>query len=209
MDKRTRTCNFDGCERPQLAKGLCSPHYTQQRKGKVLAPIRVRQSFEQRFWSKVDKNASGGCWIWTASTSTDGYGQIKLNGRAVTVHRVSWEWVHGRIPANSLLDHRCANRRCVNPKHLRVVTNSQNMQHLAKPTSRNTSGVRGVSWAKDRNSWRAYARLNGRLYYGGHHATLEAADRAARALRAELFTHDDHDQWLKGQAAPPKNDEAA
>lgn len=209
MEKRTRTCSFEGCEREQLAKGWCSAHYQQRRSGKELKPVRVHQSLEQRFWSKVNKDATGGCWSWEASTSTDGYGQIRVNGRAKTVHRLSWEWANGAIPDGMFIDHRCHNRRCVNPEHLRLVTNAQNMQHQAHAPSNNTSGARGVSWAKDRQAWRAYARLNNRLYFGGYHSTVEAADRAARALRAQLFTHDDHDQWVQAQTAPPKNDEAA
>ena len=209
MDNTTRICNFDRCDREQLAKGWCSAHYQQHRSGKELKPVRVRQPLEQRFWSKVDKDATDGCWPWTASTSTDGYGQISVDGRLATVHRLSWEWVNGAIPDDMFLDHRCHNRRCVNPEHLRLTTNSQNLQHQTHAPSNNTSGARGVSWAKDRKAWRAYARLNNRLYYAGHHSTLEAADRAARALRTELFTHDDHEQWVKAQAASPKNDEAA
>lgn len=206
MDKLT--CSFEGCERPQLAKALCSAHYQQNRKGQQLTPVREPQSLEQRFWAKVDKDAVDGCWSWTASTSTDGYGQISVDGRLASAHRLSWEWANGTIPEGMFIDHRCANRRCVNPEHLRVTTNAQNMQHLTGAPRHNTSGVRGVSWAKDRKAWRAYARLNNRLHYAGHYSTLEEADRAARALRAELFTHDDHDEWVRA-AAPPVNDGAA
>ena len=54
----------------------------------------------------------------------------------------------------------------------------------------------------------ACASVNGRQYWGGYHPTIEAADAAARALRAKLHTHDDHDEWVR-VAAPPNNDEAA
>lgn len=115
------------------------------------------------------------------------------------VHRLAWELTNGPIPENMDLDHRCGNRACVNPAHLRVTTRSQNNQHRTVNQRNNTSGVRGAYWDKDKNAWRAHARANGRRYHGGYYPTLEAADKAARALRAQLFTHDDHDEWLKKQ----------
>lgn len=83
----------------------------------------------------------------------------------------------------------------MNPAHLRTVTNAQNLQHRTGNQRNNTSGVRGVSWDKHASAWQARAMLNGRTYSGGYHSTIEAANQAARALRAELFTHDDHAEW--------------
>lgn len=194
------TCTFDGCDKPSRAKGLCGSHYKQQRKGQELRPLQPSSrglTLEQRFWQKVRKTES--CWVWTAPTNGDGYGRIRAGGRDRRAHRVSWEMTNGSIPEGMDLDHRCGNRACVNPDHLRVTTRSQNMQHRAVNQRNNTSGVRGVYWNKDKNAWRAQATLHGRKYHGGLHPTLEAADKAARALRAQLHTHDDHEQWLKKQ----------
>ena len=188
---------------------MCSAHYQQNRKGKELRPLQPSPRglpLEQRFWGKVQKTES--CWSWTAGTDRGGYGQIKVDGRYRLAHRVSWEFAHGPTHDGLELDHRCGNRACVNPAHLRPTTRSQNQQHRTGNQSNNTSGVRGVSWNKRANAWKAQVQLNGRFYYGGYHPTLEAADAAARALRAQLFTHDDHEQWVKTQAAPAENAEA-
>lgn len=192
-------CSFPGCDKPHYGRGLCQGHCFQQRRGQELRPLRPSSrglTLEQRFWAKVKKTP--GCWEWTAATTSHGYGQIKVNGRMRPAHRVSWELTNGTIPAGMHIDHRCANRKCVNPEHLRVTTRSQNMQHLTGPRKDNTSGIRGVTWDKRKNAWVAQAKLNGRLYHGGLHSTLEAADKAARALRAKLFTHDDHEAWGRG-----------
>ena len=191
------TCLADGCERTAIKKGFCGGHYRQQQRGQEIRPLKSQITIEQRFWSKVDKSAPGGCWQWTASTNLDGYGNIKVENKLQRAHRVSWEWAHGKIPESMVVDHRCFNRACVNPEHLRLVDRSQNAQHRMGATKYSVSGVRGVSWHKQRKAWEASAQLNGRKYWGGLHATVGEAEAAARALRAELHTHDDHDEWLK------------
>ena len=189
----TRTCSFPGCDRPHKGHGLCQGHCKQQRKGQDLHPLRSR-TLEGRFWHKVQK--TDGCWEWAGATDGKNYGRIRDAGRLRLAHRVAWELMNGPIPEGIFLDHRCANTLCVNPSHLRAVTNAQNLQHRTGPQSNGTSGVRGVSWSKNANAWRAYAALNGREHHGGYHSNLGEADAAARVLRKELHTHDDHDQWV-------------
>lgn len=193
----TKICSSEDCERPARARGLCAGHYQQQRKGQELRPLRSQITLEQRFWSKIRKTPD--CWVWTAATDSDGYGQVKVDGRYRRAHRVAWEMTNGPIPDGMVIDHRCGNPSCVNPDHLRTTTHSQNMQHRTGANKNNLSGVRGVCWHRQTNSWAVYVSLNGRTHWGGCHSTLEAADKAARALRKELHTHDDHDQWVKDQ----------
>ena len=83
-----------------------------------------RQSITERFWAKVQK--TDGCWLWTASTDTHGYGQLGVEGRLVQAHRFSYEMINGPIPEGLTMDHLCRVRRCVNPKHLEPVTGREN-----------------------------------------------------------------------------------
>lgn len=195
----TKVCSFPGCDLPTHAKDLCIGHYQQNRKGKALSPLQPKLTLEQRFWQKVRK--TGSCWLWTAAAHSHGYGLIWVDGQMRRAHRLAWELINGPVPDGLDLDHRCGNRACVNPEHLRVVTPSQNSQHRTISQRNNTSGVRGVYWNKDKNAWAVQATLNGRRYHGGYHPTIEAADKAARALRARLFTHDDHDEWPHNKVA--------
>lgn len=186
----TKTCSVKECERPHYARGFCKLHYQRvRRSGSIELP-----TWEQRFWSNVNKESDHGCWEWFAAT-TNGYGQFKAQGRQAPAHRISWELLNGPIPERMLVDHRCHNRQCVNPEHLRLVTNAQNLQNRAGATRKSKSGVRGVYWNKPMKAWYAQVRVMGRAYSAGYHSTLEGADQAVRALRAELFTHDDHDEW--------------
>lgn len=74
---------------------------------------------EQRFWMKVDRAGEDECWLWTASTTPFGHGQLMVTpGHPARAHRLSWEFAHGPIPAGQVVCHRCDVPRCVNPQHL-------------------------------------------------------------------------------------------
>jgi hypothetical protein len=88
---------------------------------------------EKRFWSKVKKTKS--CWLWTASTNIQGYGKIGIGYRGqgfVAAHRLSWEIHNGPIPKGMCVLHKCDNPLCVNPSHLWLGTNTDNLKDMAK-----------------------------------------------------------------------------
>lgn len=88
-----------------------------------------RWTVEERFWNKVNKlPGDDACWEWTANTYRDGYGQLKVDGRPVSAHRLAYTWATGRLPINAHVLHTCDNPRCVNYNHLVLGTNLANMQ---------------------------------------------------------------------------------
>lgn len=95
-------------------------------------------------------------------------------------YRVAYIMEVGPVPDDMVLDHVCHNRRCVNPKHLRLATKSQNcMNRVIR--SDNTSGYTGVCFFKPQGKWAAY--INGKFI--GYFNTVEDAARA----RAEAATN--------------------
>lgn len=119
-------------------------------------PMSLTESVRLRFENKVAEPDTHGCRLWLAGASSKGYGAFGLRGRGmVSAHRVAYVLATGSdIPEGMVIDHLCRVRLCVNPEHLRVVTNRENLHadgslHWAPARAQKTHCPRGHRLAGD------------------------------------------------------------
>jgi hypothetical protein len=89
-----------------------------------------------RFHTKYQQTP--GCWLWTAGCYRNGYGQFcvshEYKGQQINTqaHRVAYVLAHGDIPQGAVVMHSCDVRNCVNPAHLSLGDQGDNVRHAAR-----------------------------------------------------------------------------
>lgn len=151
-----RTCEVDGCERSHNARGYCFGHYERWKKlghADVDRPLNTHvgsdTSLADRIQRRIDPNLGADeCWLWrgalggTKRRTGVGYGKFTVNGKQYDAHRVSYELHTGTtIPEGMQIRHSCDNPLCVNPQHLSVGTNADNVGDMVS-RGRQTLGER-------------------------------------------------------------------
>lgn len=104
-----------------------------------------------------------GCWLWMHRATALGYPQ--MSGDGGYAHRASYRAFNGPLADRDVVRHRCDTPRCVNPDHLLVGTQGDNLADM-RARQRNARGSRhGLSKLKDKDIYEIRALRERNLTY--------------------------------------------
>lgn len=132
---------------------------------------RPHRTVSARFWEKVNKNGPvpahkpdlGRCWVWTGAFNEHGYGILHgpgKHGRLLRAHRISAE-LAGLDIKGRVVRHRCDYPACVNPAHLLVGTQLENVHDMHEGGRGNVGSVNGQAKLTDEQVLEIRAKLAG------------------------------------------------
>lgn len=163
-----------------------------------------RERSVELFSETESRTAEHACAQWNSrlsgkeaftSDNGDGYKQGCILGTPYKAHRVIWAIVYGEWVDE--VDHIEGIRDDNRITQLRDGSNGENRKNVKLPLS-NTSGVIGVSWAKNVKKWNAYIHINGKRVNLGYFENFNEAVSVRKEAEVKHGYHPNH-----GRASAP------
>jgi len=131
----------------------------------------------EKFLSRIIPEPNTGCWLWEGgSRGGKGYGQFNPRGKNFAAHRFSYQLHVGEIPKGLSVLHKCDTPACVNPEHLFLGTQTDNMRDRAAK-KRDNGGKTHCKWGHEFNAENTYR-------YGTHRLCRVCRQRRYRAQKS-------------------------
>ena len=122
-----------------------SPSRTDVSKGRIKGvPFTWKSGHHTRIPKRYEVDPATGCWNWLIGFNPNGYATIRINNHSYTVYKLLHKLLHGPLLKGLELDHKCRNRRCINPDHLEPVTHTENMRRSPKVCKLTVDKVREI-----------------------------------------------------------------
>ena len=186
-------CACDGCNRDAVSKSLCSMHYQRQKRGLdigtsgrlIATPILHAQALNEALRGGID------CILWPFGRDGYGYGCVTNNGKKDRAHRAQWERAHKKsVPDGMVVRHSCDCQTCINPDHLILGTQADNIRDQAEHGRKAMGSTKGgakltesiVSSAREKAA-QGTSIANLAAEYGVHPGTM------AQACRRDTWRH--------------------
>ena len=192
-----KECRVEDCGKAARKNdSLCSMHRARWSRNKTFNYVGHKLvDVDKSIMSRIVTAAGpDDCWSWTGYHA-NGYPVLRNRTLGnVKVHRRVYEKYVGPLVDGLVIDHACGNRGCLNPSHLRQISNQKNVENFTTEVrSHNSSGYRGVHFHKASGLWIGEVTAGGRKIVT-YHKTVEEAAEAARQLRLKHHTHNELDR---------------
>jgi hypothetical protein len=146
----------------------------------MAVPARRGAPLLDRLMARCIPEPNSGCWLWEGSnTGTRGYGLAFLDAKRVTTAHRAMMIAHGvDVPATHVVMHHCDNPHCVNPAHLSVATQAENLADMCSKGRHHAANKIPAEWRQrirddDTPAWAVAA------WFGVSRRTINNIRRAA------------------------------
>jgi hypothetical protein len=142
----------------------------------------IDNEFDDVFEGYYTPEPNTGCWLWTRGVDRQGYGALRHDDHIHKAHRLAWTLTFGRVADSKLfVCHKCDVRSCINPHHLFLGTNTDNVNDMVR---------KGRYWSKKRRDGLARGERHGsvthpeRLRRGEGHANSKLSETVVKEIRS-------------------------